>query len=167
MQKPKVQTAAYAVSKMNAHIEVTAYELRVGKETEKVFSEEFFSWMCGKCLGQYWCTKLYGSQVYFQSYTACRVHWVQWQMFKWFCHLPPNRIILHRILREEYSHMYSEVFTKCYWAYVAVGALYIPGFVLAIGRKCCSIRFGSGLYSAHFEAARHSQWIFWNWLGWL
>lgn len=42
VQKPKAQTAALAIRNMNPDIKVTAYELRVGTETERVFSEEFF-----------------------------------------------------------------------------------------------------------------------------
>ncbi|XP_037956761.1 ubiquitin-like modifier-activating enzyme 1 isoform X2 [Teleopsis dalmanni] len=47
VQKPKAQTAAAAIKKMNPEIEVTAYELRVGSETEKVFSEDFFGKLDG------------------------------------------------------------------------------------------------------------------------
>lgn len=47
VQKPKAKTAANAIKKMNPDIKVTAYELRVGPETEKVFSEEFFGKLDG------------------------------------------------------------------------------------------------------------------------
>ncbi|XP_017468394.1 PREDICTED: ubiquitin-like modifier-activating enzyme 1 [Rhagoletis zephyria] len=47
VQKPKAKTAANAIKKMNPNIKVTAYELRVGPETEKVFSEEFFGKLDG------------------------------------------------------------------------------------------------------------------------
>ncbi|CAD7088673.1 unnamed protein product [Hermetia illucens] len=47
VQKPKAVTAAAAVKRMNEEVNVTAYELRVGVETEKVFSEEFFGKLDG------------------------------------------------------------------------------------------------------------------------
>lgn len=47
VQKPKALTAALAIKKMNPDVKVTAYELRVGPETEKVFSEEFFGKLNG------------------------------------------------------------------------------------------------------------------------
>lgn len=47
VQKAKAKTAANAIKKMNPEIKVTAYELRVGSETEKVFSEEFFGKLNG------------------------------------------------------------------------------------------------------------------------
>lgn len=47
VQKPKAQTAVAAIKQMNPEIKVTAYELRVGSETEKVFSEEFYSQLDG------------------------------------------------------------------------------------------------------------------------
>ncbi|XP_055384682.1 ubiquitin-like modifier-activating enzyme 1 isoform X2 [Condylostylus longicornis] len=47
VQKPKSHTAAAAIHRMNPDVKVTAYELRVGQETEKVFSEEFFGKLNG------------------------------------------------------------------------------------------------------------------------
>ncbi|KAH8405459.1 hypothetical protein KR215_000197 [Drosophila sulfurigaster] len=42
VQKAKALTAATAIKRMNPDVKVTAHELRVGAETEKVFSEDFF-----------------------------------------------------------------------------------------------------------------------------
>ena len=47
VQKSKALTAATAIKRMNNDVKVTAYELRVGVETEKVFSEEFFGKLDG------------------------------------------------------------------------------------------------------------------------
>ncbi|XP_017147936.2 ubiquitin-like modifier-activating enzyme 1 [Drosophila miranda] len=47
VQKPKALTAAAAIQRMNPDVKVTAYELRVGAETEKVFSESFFGKLHG------------------------------------------------------------------------------------------------------------------------
>ncbi|XP_017106272.2 ubiquitin-like modifier-activating enzyme 1 [Drosophila bipectinata] len=47
VQKPKSLTAASAIQRMNPDVKVTAYELRVGSETEKVFSEDFFGKLDG------------------------------------------------------------------------------------------------------------------------
>ncbi|ALC40452.1 Uba1 [Drosophila busckii] len=47
VQKPKALTAAAAIKRMNPDVKVTAYELRVGAETEKVFSENFFGQLHG------------------------------------------------------------------------------------------------------------------------
>lgn len=47
VQKPKALTAAEAIKRMNPEVKVTAYELRVGAETEKVFSEDFFGKLDG------------------------------------------------------------------------------------------------------------------------
>ncbi|SPP74032.1 blast:Ubiquitin-like modifier-activating enzyme 1 [Drosophila guanche] len=47
VQKPKAVTAAAAIKRMNSDVNVTAYELRVGAETEKVFSESFFGKLHG------------------------------------------------------------------------------------------------------------------------
>ncbi|XP_001361582.2 ubiquitin-like modifier-activating enzyme 1 [Drosophila pseudoobscura] len=47
VQKPKALTAAAAIKRMNPDVKVTAYELRVGAETEKVFSESFFGKLHG------------------------------------------------------------------------------------------------------------------------
>ncbi|KAL9916302.1 ubiquitin-like activating enzyme 1 isoform 1-T2 [Glossina fuscipes fuscipes] len=47
VQKPKAETAAGAIRMMNPEAKVTAYELRVGSETERVFSEEFFGKLDG------------------------------------------------------------------------------------------------------------------------
>ncbi|KAM8711079.1 hypothetical protein ACLKA7_000242 [Drosophila subpalustris] len=47
VQKPKALTAATAIQRMNPDVKVTAHELRVGAETEKVFSEEFFGKLHG------------------------------------------------------------------------------------------------------------------------
>ncbi|XP_017012603.2 ubiquitin-like modifier-activating enzyme 1 [Drosophila takahashii] len=47
VQKPKSMTAADAIKRMNPEVNVTAYELRVGAETEKVFSEDFFGKLDG------------------------------------------------------------------------------------------------------------------------
>lgn len=47
VQKSKSLTAATAIKRMNNDVKVTAYELRVGVETEKVFSEEFFGKLDG------------------------------------------------------------------------------------------------------------------------
>ncbi|KAH8321768.1 hypothetical protein KR067_000740 [Drosophila pandora] len=47
VQKPKSLTAATAIQRMNPDVKVTAYELRVGSETEKVFSEDFFGKLDG------------------------------------------------------------------------------------------------------------------------
>ncbi|XP_030373603.1 ubiquitin-like modifier-activating enzyme 1 [Scaptodrosophila lebanonensis] len=47
VQKPKALTAATAIKRMNPDVKVTAYELRVGAETEKVFSENFFEKLHG------------------------------------------------------------------------------------------------------------------------
>lgn len=47
VQKPKAQTAAAAIKQMNPDSKITAYELRVGAETEKVFSEDFFGKLDG------------------------------------------------------------------------------------------------------------------------
>ncbi|TMW48314.1 hypothetical protein DOY81_006603 [Sarcophaga bullata] len=47
VQKPKAQTAAAAIKQMNPDAKITAYELRVGPETEKVFSEDFFGKLDG------------------------------------------------------------------------------------------------------------------------
>ncbi|KAL7730588.1 hypothetical protein ACLKA6_000579 [Drosophila palustris] len=47
VQKPKALTAATAIKRMNPDVKVTAHELRVGAETEKVFSEEFFGKLHG------------------------------------------------------------------------------------------------------------------------
>lgn len=47
VQKPKAQTAALAVKKMNPGVRVTAYDLRVCNETEKVFSEDFYGTLNG------------------------------------------------------------------------------------------------------------------------
>lgn len=47
VQKPKAQTAAAAAKVMNPDMKVTAYELRVDTENEKVFSEEFFHQLDG------------------------------------------------------------------------------------------------------------------------
>lgn len=47
VQKPKAQTAAAAIKQMNPDAKITAYELRVGNETEKVFSEEFYGQLDG------------------------------------------------------------------------------------------------------------------------
>ena len=47
VQKPKANTAAAAIKKMNREVNVVPYELRVGTETEKVFSEQFFGKLNG------------------------------------------------------------------------------------------------------------------------
>ncbi|KAH8234400.1 hypothetical protein KR038_009109 [Drosophila bunnanda] len=47
VQKPKSLTAADAIKRMNPDVNVTSYELRVGAETEKVFSEDFFGKLDG------------------------------------------------------------------------------------------------------------------------
>lgn len=47
VQKSKALTAAAAVKAMNPDIKITSYELRVGAETEKVFSEDFFRQLDG------------------------------------------------------------------------------------------------------------------------
>ncbi|KAH8384761.1 hypothetical protein KR093_007810 [Drosophila rubida] len=47
VQKPKALTAATAIKRMNPDVKVTAHELRVGPETEKVFSEDFFGKLDG------------------------------------------------------------------------------------------------------------------------
>lgn len=47
VQKPKAQTAAAAIKKMNSEAKVTAFDLRVCTETEKVFSEDFFGKLNG------------------------------------------------------------------------------------------------------------------------
>lgn len=47
VQKAKALTAATAIKRMNPDVKVTAHELRVGSETEKVFSEDFFGKLHG------------------------------------------------------------------------------------------------------------------------
>ncbi|KAL5288734.1 UBA1 family protein [Megaselia abdita] len=47
VQKPKSTTAAKAIKRMNNQVNVTTYELRVGSETEKVFTEEFYGKLSG------------------------------------------------------------------------------------------------------------------------
>ena len=47
VQKPKSQTAAQAVKKMNPGVNVTAYESRVGQETERFFDDDFFAGLDG------------------------------------------------------------------------------------------------------------------------
>lgn len=47
VQKPKALTAAEAIKRMNPDVKLSAYELRVGPETEKVFSEDFFGKLDG------------------------------------------------------------------------------------------------------------------------
>lgn len=47
VQKPKSTTAAKAIKKMNDQVNVKTYELRVGSETEKVFTEEFYGKLSG------------------------------------------------------------------------------------------------------------------------
>ncbi|XP_002063972.4 ubiquitin-like modifier-activating enzyme 1 [Drosophila willistoni] len=47
VQKSKALTAADAIKRMNPDVKVTSYELRVGSETEKVFSEDFFGKLDG------------------------------------------------------------------------------------------------------------------------
>lgn len=43
VQKPKSRTAATAVKVMNPQINITAYENRVGPETERFFDDDFFN----------------------------------------------------------------------------------------------------------------------------
>lgn len=47
VQKSKAYTAAEAIREMNPEINVSAYELRVCNETEKVFSEDFYGTLSG------------------------------------------------------------------------------------------------------------------------
>merc|ERR1712137_1280384 len=47
VQKPKSRTAAAAVKVMNPQLNITAYENRVGPETERFFDDEFFNKLDG------------------------------------------------------------------------------------------------------------------------
>lgn len=47
VQKPKSHTAAAAIRKMNAKVNVTAHENRVGPETEKFYDDDFFEGLNG------------------------------------------------------------------------------------------------------------------------
>ncbi len=47
VQKPKSQTAAEAIKKMNKSINIVAHENRVGSETEKVYDDKFFEALDG------------------------------------------------------------------------------------------------------------------------
>lgn len=49
LEKLKSQTAATAVAKMNPNINISAYSLRVGAETENIFNEAFYNSLDGVC----------------------------------------------------------------------------------------------------------------------
>ena len=47
VQRPKSRTAAAAIHAMNPHVNVTAFENRVGPETEQFFNDDFFTSLDG------------------------------------------------------------------------------------------------------------------------
>lgn len=47
VQKPKSQTAGEVIKRMNKEMNITAHELRVGPETEKVYDDDFFERLDG------------------------------------------------------------------------------------------------------------------------